>query len=123
MRGSGRYIHEIPGAHRRPLDEPLAMPDLGLAADGVDRALVTIVVVRHAAAARRDHDQVQAQRLRAGRPVADSGREACALLAVAALARTDDHAVTARAQVGASWRVVQPLVDLANSKHLPVSHP
>ena len=99
------------------------MPDLGVAADGVDRALVTVVVVRHAAGARRDHDEVQAQRPGAGRPVADPGREACALLAVVALARADDHAVTARAQVGASRRAVQPLVDLANSKHLPVSHP
>ncbi len=123
VRSSGWYVHEVPGAHHGPLDQSLTMPDLRFTADGVDRALVTIVVVRQAAGARRDHDEVQAQRLSAGRPVADSGREACALLAVAALARADDHAVTARAQVGASWRAVQPLFDLANSKHLPVSHP
>src|SRR5580704_12230381 len=85
VRRPRRDVHKVPGAYHRPLGEAVAVPDLGLAADGVDRGLVPIVEVRHAAAARRDYDQVEAQALSAGGLPGDPGREADALRAAEAI--------------------------------------
>ena len=81
VRRPRRDVHKVPGTYHGPLDQAVPVPDLGLAADGVDRGLVPVVEVRHAAAARRDHDQVEAQALGAGGLAGDPGREADALRA------------------------------------------
>ena len=62
VRGARRYVDEVAGPDHRPLGQVRAVPDLGLAADHVDRGLVAVVVVRQAARAGRDHDKVQAER-------------------------------------------------------------
>src|SRR6266404_6057556 len=104
VRSSRWDVHEIARPHDCALQQAVAVPYLGFAADGVDRGLVLGMEVRHAAGTRRDHGQVQAQPLRAGGTAADAGGEAHALLAVVVLAGSDDDAVTVRAHVRAGWR-------------------
>ena len=123
VRDARRYVHEVAGPDHGALHQALAVPDLGLAADGVDGGLVPLVDVRHAPGPGRDRHQVQAQRLGARGPAAHAGGQAHALLAVVAAAGADDDDLSSGSGDGAGGCVECSLPIVANSEHLSISYP
>ena len=123
VRDARRYVHEVAGPDHGALRQALAVPDLGLAADGVDGGLVPFVDVRHAPGPGRDRHQVQAQGLGARGPAAHPGGQAHALLAVVAAAGADDDDVSSWSGDTRDGCVECSLPIVANSEHLSVSYP
>jgi len=121
VRGSGRDVHEVAGRDHGALEQALAVPHLGFAADGVDGGLVPVVDMRNTAGARRNRDQVQAQGLRTRGAVAHAGGQAYSLLAVIAVGRADDHDLTWFAD--GRGGVDRSLPNVAYSEHLSISYP
>src|SRR6478609_2061287 len=123
VRDTRRYVHEVAGPDHGTPHQALAVPDLGLAADGIDGGLMPLVDVRHAPAPGRDRHHVQAQRLGPRGPAAHAGGQAHALFAVVAAAGADDDDVSCWSGDGAGGCVECSLPFVANSKHLSISYP
>src|SRR6266487_2816899 len=122
VRDAWRDVHEVAGPDHGALHQALAVPDLGLAADGVDSGLVPLVDVRHAPGPGRNRHQVQAQGLGARGPAAHPGSQVHALLAVVAAAGADDDYLS-RSGDGAGGCVECSLPYVAYSEHLSISYP
>lgn len=61
MRRTRWDVHEIPGTHDGSVEEPVAVPDFGLATHSVKGGFMVGMKVRHPARSWRNHGQVQAQ--------------------------------------------------------------
>src|SRR6185436_7543817 len=123
VRDARRHVHEVAGPDHGALHQALAVPDLGLAADGIDGGLMPLVDVRHAPAPGRDRHHVQAQRLGARGAAAHAGGQAHALFAVVAAAGADDDDVSCWSGDVAGGCVECSLPFAANSEHLFISYP
>lgn len=146
VRCAGRQGAELARPQQRPVGQPLAVPQLDFAADQAYHGLSDRVPARLATGAGREHDEVQAEGLRAGRRAAAArllvtatppalsvagplnawlfAGLALEALGAAAAARPDDHALVLTGSSGPGSPLPgQPPADHAHAQHLSVPRP